>query len=161
MDSDTLTLGGITFESASYAVPDRVPFGGKQAMKVHKLPGGSRVIDILGPDEHDIEFSGFILASNAFQTAQSLDAMRADGKEITFSYCGMSRQVVVGDFKATVRRYPNWVEYSVSCVVVSNPSQGNLSASPSAGAADGLVSSDLGSAAASASANPDLAGAAQ
>jgi hypothetical protein len=46
--SDTLILGGIAFDS--FSTPSRMGAGGKQAMVVHKLPGGARVIDTLGLD---------------------------------------------------------------------------------------------------------------
>ena len=38
--ADVLTLGGISF--TGYSPPDKMGAGGKQAMVVHKLPGGSR-----------------------------------------------------------------------------------------------------------------------
>ena len=53
---DVLTVAGIPF--TDFAPPDAMPGGGDQAMVGHKLPGGQRVIDILGPDEADVTWSG-------------------------------------------------------------------------------------------------------
>ena len=47
MPLDVLLLGPIAF--ADFATPDCAPFGGRQQMAVHKLIGGQRVIDTLGP----------------------------------------------------------------------------------------------------------------
>ena len=54
--ADTLTLGGISFDG--FSTPSHMGAGGKQAMVIHKLPGGSRVIDTLGPDDENISWSG-------------------------------------------------------------------------------------------------------
>ena len=57
MSTDTLTLGGFAF--TGYSTPDVMMGGGRQAMVVHKLPGGMRVIDTLG---HDIPATSAIAA---------------------------------------------------------------------------------------------------
>jgi hypothetical protein len=46
--ASVLTLGGIVFDD--FSTPSAMGAGGKQAMVIHKLPGGSRVIDTLGLD---------------------------------------------------------------------------------------------------------------
>jgi hypothetical protein len=51
MPTDILILAGVEFDS--YSTPQRMMGGGNQAMVVHKLPGGDRTIDTLGPDEAD------------------------------------------------------------------------------------------------------------
>lgn len=126
MASDILTLGDITFQNYDYAPPSRMPFGGQQAMVVHKLVGGSRVIDTLGPDEDDISWSGFFLSPNALFWCQRLDAMRGQGQVQALIFGGMTRLVIVKSFRAHIRRYPNWVEYEIDCVVSSNPTLGPL-----------------------------------
>jgi hypothetical protein len=128
--ADRLILAGIVFENFDYAPPTKMPFGGQQAMIVHKLPGGSRVIDTLGPDEDDIHWNGFFFTPNALYNCQRLDALRAAGQVVTLTYAGMSRQVVVKHFKAEIRRYPNWVEYDIGCVVSVNPALGLTAGAP-------------------------------
>jgi hypothetical protein len=124
--ADNLILAGITFENFDYAPPSHMPFGGQQAMIVHKLPGGTRVIDTLGPDEDDITWNGFFYTPNALYNCMRLDALRGAGQVVTLTYAGMSRQVVIKHFKANIRRYPQWVEYEISCVVSNNPQLGPL-----------------------------------
>jgi hypothetical protein len=60
MSTDTLTLGGIVFDD--FSTPHHMPLGGQQAMVVHRLPGGSRVIDTLGPDDDDYSWDGTFIA---------------------------------------------------------------------------------------------------
>jgi hypothetical protein len=150
--STQLILGGIVFQNYDYSPPSHMPFGGNQAMVVHKLPGGSRVIDTLGPDEADISWSGFFFANTALQQCQTLDALRAAGKVVTLTFAGMSRQVVIKNFLPKIRRFPNWVDYEISCTVSANPAFGATSAAPDASAisvisaatnSDLLIASDL------------------
>lgn len=139
---DVLVLAGVAF--TDYSTPDTLPIGGKQAMAVHKLPGGTRVIDTLGPDENQISWSGTLFDNNAYDMALQLDGLRAAGAEVNLQFAGQSRQVVIEQFTYTIRRLPIWLEYSVTCTVASNPMLGvlgNFSA-----AIDNLVSTDLSSA---------------
>lgn len=141
--TDVLSLGGIVFDNVKYMPPNKMPFGGAQAMNVHKLPGGSRVYDILGPDEADIKFSGFILDAAAFSISIALDAIRQAGQTVALVFAGTYRQVVVNHFEAGIRRFPNWVEYSVSCSVTQNPVLGNLNAGAPGAGIGSLINSDL------------------
>lgn len=162
---DQLVLGGITFQNYDYAPPSRMPFGGQQALIVHKLPGGQRVIDTLGPDEDDISWSGFFLSPNAMFWCQRLDSMRGAGLVVVLTYAGMTRQVVIKSFRANIRRYPNWVEYEITCVVSNNPALGPLGTAPpvtatasGAGVGLGLVSGSTGGGGTAAGAGTGLAG---
>lgn len=143
MPTDVLTLGGIVFDD--FSTPTAMPAGGNQAMVVHKLPGGSRVIDTLGPDDADIVWEGRFFGDDAYATALQLDAMRAAGQVVALSWAGQYRSVIISTFLYEIRRLPVWVEYRISCTVYQNHSQGNLSASPST-SIDSLVSSDLSTA---------------
>lgn len=151
---DVLTLGDVVFEG--YARPERLGAGGKQAMVVHKLPGGSRVIDTLGPDEDDIKWSGTFWHPNAFGKAMSVAAMRVAGVPVPLTFCGQFRIVVIGDFKWWARHMPNWIEYEVTCTVWSNPMLGILGAIPAT--INSLVGSDLGAAASIGGADSAAAG---
>jgi len=144
MPTDVLTLGGIVFDD--FSTPEAMMGGGNQAMVVHKLPGGSRVIDTLGPDEADIVWRGQFYGNNAYSTALALDAMRAAGQVVSLTWGGQFRSVIVSNFIYHVRRMPVWVEYSIVCTVYQNPMQGNLSVSSGAGSIDTLVSTDLSAA---------------
>jgi hypothetical protein len=144
MPTDVLTLGGIVFDD--FSTPEAMMGGGNQAMVVHKLPGGSRVIDTLGPDEADIVWQGQFYGNNAYSTALALDAMRSAGQVVSLTWGGQFRSVIVSNFIYHVRRMPVWVEYSIVCTVYQNPMQGNLSVSSGAGSIDTLISADLSTA---------------
>src|SRR5579872_1178398 len=122
--ADVLTLGGVAF--TNYSPPESMGAGGKQAMVIHKLPGGSRVIDTLGPDEDEIRWNGFFFGNDAYGNALTLDAMRAAGAVIPLQWGGQFRLVIIEHFSYHVRRLPVWVEYDVSCTVYQNPMLGPL-----------------------------------
>jgi hypothetical protein len=87
MATDFLVLGGIVFDE--WSTPERMPFGGAHAMAVHQLPGGSRVVDTLGPIEADIRFTGLMYDNNAIGVAETLDALRLNGTQVrSFSRAG-------------------------------------------------------------------------
>lgn len=138
MADDVLTLGGIAFDD--YSTPDSMMGGGQQAMVVHKLPGGSRVIDILGPDEDDVKWHGHFYGDNAYQNALALDAMRAAGHVIPLIWGGQFRRVIIKHFTYHVRRFV-WVEYQIVCTVFQNPALGNVAAVVNT--IDSLISGDL------------------
>lgn len=142
MTTDVLILAGITFDA--FSTPRRLPFGGNQAMVVHKLPGGSRVIDTLGPDEADIAWECQFYGDDAFARVQAIDALRAAGQLVPLTFNGQARQVVIAQFLPINRRFPNWFEYSIVCTVASNPMLGNLM--PDTSTMDDLVGDDLSSA---------------
>jgi hypothetical protein len=139
MPADVLTLGGITFDD--FSTPQKMMGGGRQAMVVHKLPGGARVIDTLGPDEADIRWSGQFFGDNAYTTALALDAMRAEGQVLQLTWGGQFRSVIINNFIYEVKRLPVYVLYHISCTVYQNPSLGVIGGStPSI---DSLILSDL------------------
>jgi len=142
MATDFLVLGGIVFDD--WSTPDRMPFGGAHAMAVHKLPGGSRVVDTLGPDEADIRFTGLMYDNNAIGVAETLDALRLNGTQVPLIFAGRFYLVIVARTKVDIRRFPQLIAYDVSCLVVQNNMAGNLGAIVST--VTSLVSSDLASA---------------
>ena len=139
--SDPIILGGVSF--TDFAAPEKMPFGGRQAMAIHKLPGGQRVIDTLGPDDEDISWSGRFWGADALSRAQALDEMRASGQAQALAWGGMAYVVIVAEFKAVVEHLPNNVSYTITCTITQNPMQGafgGVSAS-----LDTLVAIDLAS----------------
>lgn len=140
--ADTLTLGGIAFDG--FSTPSEMMGGGRQTMVVHKLPGGSRVINTLGPDEANITWSSFFWGNNAYSTALTLDGMRASGLIQPLSWGGQFRSVIIESFIYKVRRLPVWVDYTISLMVYQNPSLGVLGAISSP--IDTLILSDISTA---------------
>lgn len=139
---DVLTLGGFSFDG--YSTPADMMGGGRQAMVVHKLPGGARVIDTLGPDEAPIVWSGFFWGSDAYSNALALDGMRAAGQVVPLTWGGQFRSVIIEQFIYKVKRLPVWVEYSICCTVYQNPQLGGVGVSFSS--ADSMVLSDIATA---------------
>lgn len=140
--SDVLTLGGIAF--TGYSPPESMMGGGSHALVVHKLPGGTRVIDTLGPDEADVVWRGFFFGDDAYTNALALDGMRASGSVVPLIWGGSYRSVIVKEFIYRVRRLPVWVEYDITCMVTQNPQFGVLGVV--AQAIDTLITSDLAAA---------------
>jgi len=136
---DTLTLGGIAFDG--FSTPDAMGAGGKQAMVVQKLPGGSRVIDTLGPDEDNIVWSGKFYGNDTEGKVLSLDGLRAAGQVLSLTFAGQFRTVIIDHFSYRWRRFPVWAEYQISCMVYQNPSLGGLGGSLNS--IDTLILADL------------------
>lgn len=137
--ADTLSVGGIAFDQ--FSTPRAMGAGGRQSLVVHKLPGGGRVVDTLGPDEDDISWSGFFYGDFAYDNALALDAMRASGQVVPLIFAGQFRSVIVEHFSYRIRRLPAWVEYEINCMVYQNPALGGLTAAVTS--IDSLVLSDL------------------
>lgn len=136
---DVLTLGGIAFDQ--FSTPSGFGAGGKQHLVIHKLPGGQRVIDTLGPDESDITWHGMFFSNDAYTNVLALDAMRASGQVIPLLFAGQFRSVIIEKFDYNIRRLPVWIEYRINCVVYQNPSLGVVGAALSG--IDTLILSDL------------------
>src|ERR1700728_620354 len=100
MATDLLVLGSLTFDS--WATPQHMPFGGRQELAVHQLPGGARVVDTLGPSEHDIVFSAQMYRNDAIGVAEQLDAMRLSGAQVPLSFAGRYYSVIVAETKMDI-----------------------------------------------------------
>lgn len=120
-----LVLGSITFQD--FEIPERINFGGKQHAAVHKLIGGNRVVDAMGPDPDDVNWSGRFRGPNAMERAQALDAMRSAGAQVTLSYMSTFLVVLITDFKAEPERFYE-IPYKITCTVVSDPINDSLGA---------------------------------
>lgn len=113
----TVNLGD--FEFADTEVPAKIPFGGSQALAVHKLIGGTRVIDAMGPDDDALEWSGLFFGQNATERALSLEAMRVAGLQQSLTWGKFSYSVIVKEFHADYERFYQ-IPYRISCEVVAN-----------------------------------------
>jgi hypothetical protein len=111
----TLTLGGIVFQD--FEVPERINFGGEQMLAVHKLPGGSRVIDAMGADDAEIRWSGRFRGPSAEERATLLDFMRRAGNQILLTWSFHRYQVVIREFTANFEQSYE-IPYSIACTVL-------------------------------------------
>ena len=91
-----VTLGSVTLQG--FEVPDEAPWGGNQALTVHKLVGGSRIIDAMGRDDRLVEIKGLFLSADADNRAQQVDTMRKAGLPVIWSYGPHVYQVVIRAF---------------------------------------------------------------
>lgn len=147
MPNDVLALGPFAFED--FAVPDTLPGGGKHQLKVHKMPGGDRVVDCMGPDDDDRTFTVVIVSSDAMDQCLTLDAMRIQGGAWPYSNGMEARVVVIAACTWTVEKFPNVIHVTLTLTPADNPA-GPQGAS---GASDDQQNQDLDSANATASDN--------
>lgn len=124
MPTDILTLGPVDF--VNFSPPEKMPAGGEQRLATHKLLGGGKQVDRLGPDDKDRSWSGFFLSGEAFATCQVLDALRSAGDELVLSWAEETRLVTIGHFDWEVRRYPQLIDYSITVVCSDNNGGGGL-----------------------------------
>lgn len=135
MPIDTLILGGLTFDG--FSTPADLPFGGHQQMHIHKLPGGSRAIDCIGPDDENRHWKGTLYGADALSQALTLDALRKAGTPVPYISGIEARTVIIGEFRASVERM-NVIHYSLSLVTADGGDSGAPASTP-----DALVGSDL------------------
>lgn len=137
MALDTLVLGGFVF--TDFAVPDQMPFGGRQHTVVHKMPGGARVIDCMGPDDADRTWSGILWGAGALGQMLSLDALRRAGTELPFSWGAEGRTAVISDCHFEVKKF-QCVHYTITVILTDGGTGGAL------GLAEEMILADLGAA---------------
>jgi hypothetical protein len=129
-------LGGFVFEN--YAIPEQVPQGGEHHLVVHKLIGGDRVIDAMGPDDADISWSGRFQGPLATQQAMALDQLRKAGTQLPLVIDSQFYTVAIRKFEWDYQR-PYQILYRITCVVAS--SIGGAIAQPAT--LDVLVAADM------------------
>ncbi len=114
--SGPVTLGGVTL--TGLATPERMPWGGRQQLVIHRMPGGGRVIDAMGPDEKPLEFSGYFQGPSASSQARQIDNMRQAGKPVSLAWGSFSRQVIISSFECESANAGFLLPYRASCEVV-------------------------------------------
>ena len=133
-----LTLGGVIFQG--FEVPEKIRTGGDHALVTHKLPGGARQIDAMGPDDSDIPWSGRFRGANAESRARILEGYRKSGKQFLLQWSTYRYQVIVQSFLAEYQQ-PFEIPYSIICTVVTDESAPVLTGVP---LLDEIIGSDLG-----------------
>ena len=117
MSKTTLVLGPVVFQD--FEVPSTICFGGAQRLAVHRLPGGGRVVDALGPDDGVIFFSGIFSGSDAAERALALDALRSAGAPLPLTWDVFFYTVVITDFTANFQS-SWWIPYRLACTVIQS-----------------------------------------
>lgn len=111
-----VVLGQFVF--SGFEVPKYISIPGNQAMTVHKLPGGERVIDVLGDDPGDISWSGCMIDGDPWTRAQELEQMRSLGDPLPLQWGQFFYTVVIRSFAA--KTLYSRVNYEISCTVLQN-----------------------------------------
>jgi len=135
-----VTLGTMTLEA--FEVPATIGFGGSQRMAVHDIPGGGRVIDLLGAVAADIVFAGIISGADAETRVTQLDTMRASGAALVLGwdaqYCTVILREAMFDYEK-----PWWIPYRLRCVVQSAGVFGTVIGSAAASIAADLANASI------------------
>ena len=143
MQTSPVQIGEINLQD--FEVPPSIRFGGCHRVVIHKLSGGGRVVERLGPDDGDIYLSGTFSGPYAEARMRDVDNLRLTGEVVWLTWDSFRYQVIVKTFVANFHN-PWWIPYHVSCVIVRQPGA-NMPGSLSAYAA---VAADLAYAAAAA-----------
>ena len=114
-----VSIGGIVLDD--FAEPEKLTSGGTQQLAIHRLLGGQRQIDAMGPDERNLEFSGILRGPGAAAKGRSLDALRIAGKAVQLAWLSERRTVVVQSCELDWTRGGYRVPYRIACVVVPTP----------------------------------------
>lgn len=119
-----LVLGDFVFDPSltTHDLPDKIPLGGAQRIGVHQKPGGVRVIDAMGADDHDLSWSGMFFGPQATDKARRLDFMRKQGAPLPLSWDVFSYLVVVESFEADFERFFQ-IPYKITVKVVQDQTQ--------------------------------------
>ncbi|MCK8648891.1 hypothetical protein M1M06_07515 [Ralstonia insidiosa] len=135
----TLQLGDFVFDRQE--IPESTPFGGEQALVVHRLVGGVKVVDSMGAFSDEITWSGWLLGENALARARQLDAMRVSGQVVVLQWSELSFAVVVRRFLPDFQRFYQ-IPYRITCEVVEDLTLST--AGQGIPGVDSLISGDLG-----------------
>lgn len=115
-------LAGIPL--SDFQIPERMPWGGSHQFTIHKLPGGRRVFDAMGPDNAPITWSGLFFGPKAVSIARVFDVIRQNGSAVTLQWGPFNFQVVVKSFKPVFEQV--WqIPYQITCEVVADNSAPN------------------------------------
>jgi hypothetical protein len=117
MAQTQVTLGDITF--AGLEVPERIAFGGDQALTVHELVGGVRVVDAMGRQDMPLEWSGYFMGPTALDRALYLNTQRILGQGLVLTWSQLRFLVVIQRFDAQFELV-NRLPYRISCTVVED-----------------------------------------
>ena len=136
-----VTLGGLLLQGVE--VPSRLAVGGDQALTVHKLIGGDRVIQAMGPDPAPITLEGMFTGAGALSRALQLTALRDAGQPVRLGYAGVSLMVVIRPAGYTYQQQGAVIPFQVT-VEIQPTVASTASSTPSALSA--LVGPDVASA---------------
>jgi hypothetical protein len=89
-------IGDLVLEG--HEVPARISIGGAQVVAIHKMPGGTRIIDAMGADSSAITWRGIFIGPGAAQRARALDLMRQQGMPRILSFGDYTLDIVIVNY---------------------------------------------------------------
>jgi hypothetical protein len=113
-----VVLGSFAFQD--FEVPETIALPVRQAVAVHRLIGGGRVLDAMGVDYGDIAWSGVMLGSGAESRAQSLKALADAGQAVALTW-GTWNFAVLPHWISLREGYQR-VGYAIRCAVIRDDS---------------------------------------
>lgn len=134
-----LTLGDFQFQELE--IPESITFGGEQALAVHRLVGGVKVVDAMGGFTRPLSWSGWLLGQSALVRARQLDMMREAGEPLQLTWSELDFVVVIREFSADFQRYYK-IPYHITCEVVEDLTLSTAGLGDPG--VDNLISSDVG-----------------
>ena len=121
LDQAPVVLGPVTL--VGHEVPSRIVIGGAQAVTIHRLPGGGRIIDAMGVDDGAIKWSGYFTGPIAATRARVVDAMRRSGEMVPLSFGDYAFNVVIVHFEYDLQDRGTLLSYRIQTQIVPDPSQ--------------------------------------
>lgn len=112
-----LKLGDFVFERNE--IPESIVFGGEQALVVHRLVGGTKVVDAMGDFTGPISWSGWLEGQEALSRARQLATMRAAGTALVLEWSELAFAVVIREFTPDFQRFYK-IPYRITCEVVED-----------------------------------------
>ena len=112
-----LVLGPVAFQG--FEVPEQVTVGGRQRLVVHRMPGGGRVVDALGPDDAELVWSGTLSGPDAAERFRLLDTLRRAGEPLALAWDAFAYGVVISNLEADIAS-PWWIPYRIACTVLQD-----------------------------------------
>ncbi len=122
LDQAPLILGPVLF--SGHEVPARIKVGGQHTVSIHRLPGGGRIIDAMGPDEGAISWTGYFTGPQAAARARVVDAIRRNGDQVGLSFGDYAFNVVVVHFDYDIQDRGAVISYRLRAEIL--PSAGLL-----------------------------------
>lgn len=135
-----VTIGSV--QLSRFEIPEAIHVSDVQALVIHRLFGGARTFDDMGPDPEPITWSGICLGADAATRAQTLLALKNAAQIVQLTWSTFSFNVIISRFEFDAG-YSN-IPYKISCEIVPpNPAASTLA---NASSLQGSVLGGLGSA---------------
>ena len=112
-----LKLGDFVFERNE--IPESIVFGGEQAVVVHRLVGGTKVVDAMGDFTGPISWTGWLEGPEALSRARQLTAMRAAGVAVVLEWSELAYSVLIHEFVPEFQRFYK-IPYRITLEVVED-----------------------------------------